>query len=331
MNEGRVTIRQVARTAGVSIATVSRVFAGAPSVSDTLRRRVEEAVNDLGYTPHEVARSLALGRTSVVGILVPNLADPYVCGLVKCILHEAEKAHYRLIVTDSDEDGTTETAMAASLIQRGDGLIAFAPRGDERTIESFADGGKPVVVVNRPIDSPRLSSVVVDGYPAMRELAGHLADLGHRRIAYLRGPARSWQDAERWQAVRTLTERGVEAIPVECGGGLNGGYQAVPVALEAGATALMAFNDLSAFGALGALRDHGKRVPEDVSVTGFGDVPLARCLYPTLTGAQARQTEAGTAAWRTLAAMLGGDRTGSRTVLRAEPVYRASTAPPPPR
>ncbi|HEX5495914.1 MAG TPA: LacI family DNA-binding transcriptional regulator [Mycobacteriales bacterium] len=329
MNEERVTIRQVARTAGVSIATVSRVFAGASSVSDTLRRRVEEAVDDLGYTPHEVARSLALGRTSVVGILVPNLADPYVCGLVKRILHEAEKVHYRLIVTDTDENGTVEAAMAAGLVQRGDGLIAFSPRSDDEVIESFAGGGKPVVVVNRPVDSPRLSSVVVDGYPAMRELAGHLADLGHRRVAYLRGPARSWQDAERWQAVSTLSERGVEVIPVECGGSLTDGYQAVPVALEAGATALMAFNDLSAFGALGALRELGKRVPEDVSITGFGDVPLTRCLYPTLTGAQGRQSDAGTATWRAMAALLNGERPGNRTVLRAEPVFRDSTAPPP--
>lgn len=330
MSEERVTIRQVARTAGVSIATVSRVFAGTAPVSDALRQRVEEAVRTLDYTPHEVARSLALGRTSVVGILVPNLADPYVCGLVKRILHEAEKARYRLILADSDEDDEVESTLGAGLLQRGDGLIIFSPRGEAKSIEAFADAGKPVVVVNRPVESPRLTSVVVEGYQAMRDLAGHVADLGHRRIAYLRGPDRAWQDAERLRAVLSLSERGVEVIPMECGGTLNDGYHAVPAALSAGCTALMAFNDLSAFGAFGALHEHGLRVPEDISVTGFGDVPLARCVFPMLTSVKGRQFEAGTATWNALAAMLDGAEPGGQTVLRAEAVFRGSTAPPPP-
>jgi LacI family transcriptional regulator len=328
VKDERVTIRQVAATAGVSIATVSRVFAGSASVSDLLRQRVEEAVHDLGYTPHEVARSLALGRTSVVGIMVPNLADPFVCGLVKRILHEAENAHHRLIVADSDEDAQVESSIGRNLLQRGDGLIVYSPRGDDRTIESFADSGKPVVVVNRPVDSPKLASVVVDGQQAMCDLAQRVADLGHRRVAYLRGPARSWQDAERWRAVSSLSGNGVALVPIESGGSLSDGYHAVPTALEAGCTAVMAFNDLSALGALGALRERGLRVPEDVSLTGYGDVPLIRCVSPTLTSARGRQTETGTAAWQALAAMLGGGPPGGRTVLQAEAVFRDSLAAP---
>ncbi len=329
MNEQRVTIRQVAQAAGVSVATVSRVLAGTARVSDTLRERVEQAARLLAYTPHEVARSLARGRTLTIGMLVPNLANPYVCGLVKQVLHEADQAGYHLIVADSDEGEDTEFALGIDLLRRGDGLILHSPRGDTGAITALAQHGKPVVVVNRSVDDPNLSTVVVDEYPAMHQLAHHLADLGHRNIAYLRGPARSWQDDERWRAVSTLSERGVGVTAIDAAGALQGGHGAVPTALATGCTAIMAFDDLTAFGVLGGLREHGLRVPEDISVTGFGDVPLARCLTPTLTGACGQQLEAGSAAWQTLAARLDGGPPGSRTVLRAEPMIRSSTAPPP--
>ncbi|HEY9473980.1 MAG TPA: LacI family DNA-binding transcriptional regulator [Mycobacteriales bacterium] len=329
VNEQRVTIRQVAQTAGVSIATVSRVFAGTTPVSDTLRQRVEEAARLLAYTPHEVARSLARGRTLIAAMLVPNLANPYVCGLIKRVLHEADRAGYRLIVADSDENDEIEFSLGVNLLQRGDGLIVYAPRGDVETVEALAEYGKPVVVLNRPVDTPNLSTVVVDEYHAMCQLAQHLADLGHRRVAYLHGPARSWRDAQRWRAVSGLSEQGVEVTAIDSCGALRDGYDAVPTALAAGCTAVMAFDDLTAFGVLSGLRDHGLRVPEDVSVTGFGDVPLSRCVSPTLTGACGRQLEAGTAAWQSLASMLDGGPPGSRIVLRAEAMIRSSTAPPP--
>lgn len=328
MNDDRVTIRHVARTAGVSIATVSRVFAGSAAVSEALQERVREAARELDYVPDEVARSLARGRTSVVGVLVPNLANPYVCGLIKRTLHEAENDDHRLIVADTDENRDVEASVGVGLLQRSDGLIVYSPRGELDVVESLAEHGKPVVVVNRPVESTRVANVLVQSYQAMRDLADHVADLGHRRVAYVHGPRRAWPDAERWRAVSALSERGVEVLAIGASGTLGDGRDAVPVALDAGCTAILAVNDLTAFGVLGALRERGLRVPEDVSVTGFDDVPLSACVCPTLTSARAWQSEAGTATWRTLADMLSGGEP-TRVELHAEAVIRDSTAPPP--
>jgi LacI family transcriptional regulator len=325
----RATIRMVAQTAGVSIATVSRVFAGAPSVSAALRHRVTEAARQLDYTPHPVARSLALGRTQIVGLLVPNLANPSVCGLIKHLLGEAERADHRLVVTDTDDDPESEAAVGTSLLQHVDALILCAPQADAEVLDALAGHGKPVVVVNRAVDSPRLGNVLVDDTAALRDLAAHLASLGHRRVAYLRGPSRSWQDARRWQAVRSLAEHGVEVTPVEGGGRLDDGRRGAEAVLRAGCTAVIAFNDLMAFGVMAALREHGARVPDDVSVTGCDDVPLARCVTPTLTTVRGRLREAGAATWRMVAGMLGGAAPERPVVLETEAVIRDSTGPCP--
>lgn len=328
MNSERVTIRQVAQRAGVSIATVSRVFAGTASVSQSLRQRVMDAAEQLGYTPHAVAQSLALGRTKLIGILVPNLANPYVCGVIKRILHQADENGYRLIIADTDETVGAEATLGLNLLQRTDGMVMFAPRSDVDAIASLANHGKPVVVLNRPMEPPWLSTVVVHCYEASYLLGRHLIDVGHRRLAYLQGPALSWQDGERWRALRSLRSADVDIQAIPCGGGLSNGYEAAAPLLDSGATAVLAYNDMVAFGVLAGLAERGVKVPEQMSVCGFDDVPFARCVTPTLTTARGMMTEAGSAAWQVLSALLEGTQPGDSVVLNAEPVYRSSTAPP---
>jgi LacI family transcriptional regulator len=324
----RVTIRQVAQAAGVSVATVSRVFAGSAAVSSDLTGRVLRAAEALGYTPNVLAQSLAIGRSKVVGILVPNLANPHFYILIKRILHEAERDGYRVIVADSDENVAAEKALGVSLLQRTDGLILGAPRARRSDLRELVDRGKPVVVVNRAVDDPALSTVVIDSFDAMRQLAVHVADLGHRNVVYLHGAAGSWQEKERARAARGLRRRGVQVTEIRCGATLEDGHRVTGQVLDTGCTAVLAPNDLAAIGVISGLTERGLRVPEDMSVTGFDDIPFSRFVSPPLTTAFTPQEDTGAAAWQVMAGLLDGKRPGTRLTIAAEPVFRASTAAP---
>ena len=172
--------------------------------------------------------------------------------------------------------------------------------------------------------------MVVESYPAMRQLATHMIGLGHKRMVYLQGPLRSWQDKERWRAVRSLSRHGLDITSVRVGGTMEAGHEAVPQILRTGATAALAYNDLVAVGVIVGLGERGVRVPEDISVTGYDDVPFARYVSPPLTTVRSPQEEVGSVAWKTMSGLLGGEHPGVRTLLAAEPVIRASTAAPTP-
>jgi DNA-binding LacI/PurR family transcriptional regulator len=196
----RVTIRQVAAEAGVSAATVSRVLAGSTAVAPDLAGRVLDAVQRLGYSPHAVAQSLASGRSKVVGVLVPNLANAYFYALIKRMLADAGHDGYRLIIADSDEDIAAEQELWTNLFDRTDGLILCSPRSATAALRQLAERGKPLLVLNRSVADRRISEVVVDAYPAMRLLTAEIARLGHTRVAFLDGPQRSWQAKARRRA-----------------------------------------------------------------------------------------------------------------------------------
>lgn len=343
---GRPTIRQVAAEAQVSVATVSRVFAGqtgvggpagpggpgvpggSSGVSAELTRRVLEAAGRLGYTPHVVARSLASGRTNIIGMLVPNLANPHFYALIKQVLHDAGRDGYQVLVADSDESLTAERDLGLSLLQRADGLILCAPRSAPGVLRELAGQDRPVLVVDRKVDDPVLSSVVMDAYGPVRELVQHLVDLGHEHIAYLHGPARSWQEQERWRAVRGFRRRGLLVSEITAGATVDDGHRVAAEVLDTGCTAVVAHNDLSAIGLMAALNERGLRVPEDMSVTGYDDIPFGRFMTPPLTTVHTPQEEAASAAWLAMRGLLEGRRPGARTVIVSEPVLRRSTAAP---
>jgi LacI family transcriptional regulator len=326
----RLTIRDVARDAGVSVATVSRVLASSATVSAELTERVRASVRRLGYTPHSVARSLASGRTRLVGALVPNLANHYFYALLKRMLHDAERDGYRLIVADSDENLVAERELGANLLHQTDGLILCSPRSPTNVLRQFVEHDKPVLVVNRVVEAFPVSHVVVESFPAMRQLATHVAELGHRRVAYLAGPPRSWHNKERLRAVRVLARRGLDLVTLPVGATMEAGHRVVPQLLASGATAVLAYNDLVAIGVIAGLAERGVRVPADISVTGYDDIPFSRFVTPPLTTVRSPQEEVGSVAWKAMDGLLRGDRPGARTVLAAEPVLRSSTAPPAP-
>lgn len=327
----RVTIREVAADAGVSPATVSRALGGSTTVSPELAERVRDVARRLGYSPHAVAQSLASGRSRVVGVLVPNLANPYFYALIKRMLADAGHDGYRLIVADSDEDVGAEHALWDNLLDRTDGLILCSPRSAAADLRRLVERDKPLIVLNRHVAELTVSEVVVDAYPGMRRIAAHVAELGHRHVAYLQGPQRSWQAKERWRAIRYAARHGLMVTPIRAGATMDDGYQAVEEVLRSGATAVLAYNDLAAIGVLAALSERGISVPEDISVTGFDDIPFSRFVSPPLTTVRSPQQEVGSVGWKAMAGLLQGAEPGSRTTLAALPVFRASTAPPPAR
>ncbi|MQA87951.1 MAG: LacI family DNA-binding transcriptional regulator [Streptosporangiales bacterium] len=326
----RVTIRQVAAAAGVSTATVSRVLAGTQAVSPELAERVRQTAASLGYRPNVLAQGLARGRSGVVGVLVPNLANPYFNDTIKALMHSAERDGYRVIVADSDERRENELPLGESLLRWSDGLVLVASRAAPTALRRLVGAHKPVVAVNHK-PKPEIDEFVhisVNAYTPMRELCRHLVREGHRRIVYLSGPRTSWQSQERWRAVRSARRWGASVSSVPCGGTIEEGYAAAEGALGEEPSAVMAFNDLAAFGFLSRCGELGLRVPEDLSLTGFDDIPFAQFTSPPLTTVRSPLADVGVAAWQAMRRLLDGERRVLGMMLPSEMVIRSSTAPP---
>jgi LacI family transcriptional regulator len=244
------------------------------------------------------------------------------------MLADAGRDGYRLIVADSDESVSSEQALWSNLLDRTDGLILCSPRSSPTALKQLAVHGKPLIVLNRHIEELSLSEVVVDAYPAMRQLAMQAREFGHEHIAYLQGPQHSWQAKERWRAIRSVARLGLTVTAIRSGGTMDDGYRTVDEIIRSGCTAVLAYNDLAAIGVIAGLTERGIRVPEDMSVAGFDDIPFARFMSPPLTTVRSPQEEVGSVAWKTMHGLLQGGEPGARTMLAAHPVIRGSVAPP---
>ena len=328
MAHGRVTITDVAREAGVSIATVSRVIAGRGSVSPALAERVRQTAERLGYRPSPLARSLATGETGMVGVLVPQLASPYFAELVKAIGASARDDGYHMLVLECDDRPQDEAELAASLYTRVDGMILCSPRMPEGDLERLAVGRPRLLCLNR-IPSGAAPLAIAHGIAdSMLRMCELLRDLGHRRLAFLSGRPDSWANCERWRAIERAAALGLDPTYVPAGPGIDEGYRATDVALAAEPTALVATSDPAALGALSRLRELGRRVPEDISVTGYGDINFAHHANPPLTTVRVHRLELGAQAWSMMRSLIAGEPVADRPPVRpGEVVVRASTGP----
>jgi len=325
---GHVTIHQVADAAGVSIATVSRVMRQTETVRADLAERVRGEAAKLGYQPNAAAQGLATGVTRMVGVVVPNLANPYFYDIIKAMNAEASVDGYRMLIADANEDPAEELELSRSLQRQVDALVLVSPRMSVDTLRELENQARPVVLVNKATIGVGLSSVSVDNHSAMLELAGHLAILGHTHAAYLAGPEQSWQQQERWRAIAQATAFGLRVTPIPAGASIEAGYAALDAALELKPTAIMCFNDLVAFGALSRLTELGVDVPGEMSLTGFDDIAFARFARPPLTTAVSPQRDLGRLAWRLVVQVLAGERPAQQPLLPIPMVVRGSTAPP---
>lgn len=324
---GRVTIIDVAREANVSPATVSRVLNGAKPVSGSLAERVRSAVDRLGYRPNPAAQGLLRGRSHVVGVVVPDLSNPYFAEVLKGVTAAAEEYDRRTLVADTDEHDREERRVTLELARWVDGIILCSPRMSDAALREIAAAVPDLVCINRVLRDPPLAAVVVDFRAGMRAICNHLLELGHRRVAYLQGPRQAWSERERQRSLRAAARRGLEVVQVPCGSTTIDGYRATDAALDGDPSAIVAFSDYVAFGVLSRLTERGVRVPDDVSLTGFDDIPLSGVLSPRLTTVTVRKPLLGQLAWQQLHDVGGTDAAAAVTVTPSL-VVRGSTGAP---
>jgi len=306
-----VTITDVARAAGVSASTVSRALSVPEKVEPGTRERVLRVAEHLGYQPNRAARGLITGRTGNLGLILPDLANPFFPGLVKSVQHHAHRADYQLLMMDTDEDPAVELGLVRSLAKQVDGVILCSPRMRPQDLREAATLG-PTVLVNRKARG--VPAVLFDNGDGMLQVLTHLAGLGHEHVGFAGGPRSSWSDAER---VRGLRENAaaVGVRVTELGHfppTFDGGRIAVESALLSGATAVLAYNDLVAVGLCRALAERGVAVPGDLSVVGIDDIALAGMVQPALTTLSLPTGTAGQAAVDLLLALLADPVTTGR-------------------
>jgi LacI family transcriptional regulator len=304
----RVTIGLVAKVAGVSRATVSRVMNGNPKVAEDLAERVRSAAAQLGYDPSPVARSLALGRTGIIAMLVPDLGNPMFQGILHGLTDTAGEQGYRLLVADSNENLHEEAVLAVEARRRCDGLVLCAPRMPDEQLYELAPRLAPCVLVNRELPGTSVPSLTIDFAAGIRDIVTHLLGLGHRRLAYLAGPGTSVSNRNRVEALHKAAKDTFELVELPCGATFADGHAVADHLTDHDVTAVIAFNDLVAFGVLSRLHELGINVPAQMSIVGFDDIPFVRYTTPPLTTASVPMDRLGPEAWRRLWALMNNEK-----------------------
>jgi DNA-binding LacI/PurR family transcriptional regulator len=325
-----VTINDVARTANVSTATVSRAFSAPNLLRDTTRSRVLEVAERLGYGPGRTGRGPVTGRTGNLGVIVPDVTNPFFPSVLKGVQARAHQGDYAVFLGNSEESPRAEIDLIRAMARQVDGVIICAPRMSSTDLRETLSRTKLVLVNRRVAGVP---AVVLDNIGGMRQAVDHLAALGHRRIAYLGGPRTSWSNRERRRGLRRASRHGMAVVEFgPFAPQFEAGVHGADLALAAQLTAIIAYNDLMALGALSRLADRGVRVPDEVSVIGFDDVPMAAMCHPALTTVAIPKEHAGTKAVDLLVNLLRQGALGPRAdsfELATQLTVRGSTGTPP--
>ncbi|MFJ9584003.1 LacI family DNA-binding transcriptional regulator [Streptomyces acidicola] len=330
------SIKDVAAEAGVSVATVSRVLNDHPSVSPEARTRVLAAVEALGYRPNAVARSLRTDQTHTLGLVISDVMNPYFTELARAVEEEARALGYSVIFGNADERRDLQDHHVRTLLDRRiDGLLVSPTDGGSPLMLDAVRSGTPMVFVDRWIAGLDVPVVRADGRQAVRDLVAHLHGLGHRRLAIIAGPAATTTGQERVEAFREALRAYDLELPDDHIG--QGDFQA-----ESGRRATERFLDLPeppevvfaadnlmALGVLDAVRARGLRIPEDIGLAAFDDIPWFVHTDPPITAVAQPTRELGRAAVRALVDRIEG-RTPKSVTLPARLVVRRScgeTAP----
>jgi len=303
----RVTIIDVAREANVSFATVSRVVNGKGYVSAQTRERVMQAMTRIGYTVNRQARVLAGGRTQVIGLLVPDLDTSYIGEILKGIDEELAAASYDLMLYTTHQRKTRESVYVNSLLNgMTDGLLMILPMAPEAYVDSIRRRGFPFILIDHEGLDREGPSVGATNREGAKQAMRHLIDLGHRRIGLITGNLEMDCARERLLGCQeALVESGLAPGPelVKTGDFHRSlAYQLTYdlLRLPDPPTAIFASNDVSAFGVMDAVRTLGLRIPDDVSIVGFDDIPDAQWTQPPLTTVRQPMREMGRQATRML-------------------------------
>jgi len=333
----RLTIRQIADLAGVSIATVSRVLNGRGDVSDETRQIVSRVIRENGYTANRSARGLSAGRTGLVGILVPLVYPAYFSAILAGAAQALSERDLQIVLSPTDHEHDREVSVLDRLHALTDGALIVNPEESSEELERLLDGGYRFVVLDplMPLNE-RIPSVSAAHTSGADQAMRHLLELGHRRIAQIAGPLGWVATEDRRRGYRAaLAAAGIlpdSALEVEVEPEIGPGRNAALhlLGLPEPPTAIFAFNDNTAIGAIQAARVRGMRVPEDVSIVGFDDVEHATIVTPALTTVRQPLAEMGRTAVSLLNRLLERQQFETLHVeLATRLVVRESTAPPP--
>jgi LacI family transcriptional regulator len=324
MGRKRVTIEDVARAAGVSRQTVSRAINDLDEISPATRERVLRVAKEMRYRPSAIARGLATQRTRSLGLVVTDVANPFFADVTRGVEQVAYAAGYTVLLCNTDEDAEREEAVLRALEERWvDGVVLCSSRLDRDALCSAVARQPAAVLVNRQLEGGEAHAVLIDDEAGGREAARHLMRDGRRVFGLLTGPVTSYGARRRTAGFHAaLAEAGLahetdreRPCPPTVAGGLESGRDLLGAHPEV--TAVFCFNDLVAVGALQACAGLGRRVPDDVAVIGFDDIPLAALVTPSLTTCRVPRHKLGAEATRLLL-----DEVEDRTDEHAEVVFR---------
>lgn len=323
-------LKDVAEAAGVSISTVSRVFSNPERLSPATVQHVKEVAARLRFSPNPLARALITGTYTNIGLVVPDISNPYMTTLLKAAQARSRVRGTGVFVADTDDSALIEREVCLQLAKQTRGIILCAPRMSVPHIRELSEM-IPIVLVNRVVDG--IPSVYTDSTAAIKALVDELANAGHRRIAYLPGAAQSWANKQRLKAIADQTaHRGLELVKLESTLARHSdGIAAIPAVVSSGATAVMAFDDVLASGLIEGLRRAGLSVPADISVTGHDDV-LAELVFPGLTTVTGQSARVGQLAVERLLEEQSGEGTDADIKpvgVEGHVVNRDSIGPPP--
>lgn len=329
-----VSIKDVARAAGVSHSTVSRALADSPLIREETKWRVQRIAAEMGYYPNVAARSLVTKRTWTLGVVVTSIADPFVSEVVRGIEETALKAGYSVLLCQSNAEVEREIAAVRGLREkRVDAVIVSASRVGDLYLPLWEEIQVPVVLVNNEQASQRVHFVASDDAQGGRLAVEYLLSLGHSRIGYIAGPAANKSSASRLQGYReALRAAGIAPDPrwVSQGNGRfeGGGQGLLPLlALSPRPTAVFCYNDATAIGALHFARQAGVRVPQELSLVGFDDIAVAAYTEPPLTTVAQHKYEMGRRVAEMALELVGG-RSVENVILPTTLVIRGSCSGP---
>jgi LacI family transcriptional regulator len=300
-------IRTVAALAKVSIATVSRTINGSPAVSDRLSKRVWQAIEQLNYFPNTHARSLVSGRSKFLGIIVENITNPFFPELIQSFEEIAVAHGYEILFGSSNSDPAILANCVRRMLERKvEGVAVLSFGAEEPVIDQLVHHNVPMVLAEFRLGEGKVSTILMDYNTGIREAVKHLADLGHKRIAFLAGPHKLHSAITRENDFRTAMEAvdlGIQkSWVIECDHTLKGGMAGFGQlqALAEPPTAIVCSNDMTAIGVLRAAYLKNLRVPQDLSVIGLDDIDFAEFTLPPLTTIRLSRIDLGQAAFEAL-------------------------------
>lgn len=317
------SIADIARVAGVSKATVSRALTRPELVADQTRERILTIAADQGFHPNRAARALTTGRTGIIGLIMPTLANPFFAPLVLNAQEAAARAGTLVLVATSEYSADREQEIVGRLAGQVDGFIMVAPTSGDQALRGLGRD-HPLMLVDRVVG--QMPAVLAGATTGIAEAFDHLSGLEHRRLAYIGGPPDSWADRQRR---RVLSERAAAAgVSLVVVGPLLPAFDAGLVAaaqLPPDVTAVIAYNSSLALGLLHALLAAGVRVPEDISLVSGDDLAAFGAMTPAITAVEVPFAEAGTSA---VTALLSGPTSQHPLVVPSRLIVRSSTREP---